>query len=61
MSRFYSITEAVDARNYASPAEIVACFRDQRSLLDKLAFLITARWKKRPQPRAKLFSLARLI
>jgi DNA-directed RNA polymerase specialized sigma24 family protein len=41
MSRFHSITEAVDARDYASPAEIVACFQDQRHVLGMLAFLIT--------------------
>ncbi len=41
MSRFHSITEAVDARSYASPAEIVACFQDQRDVLGRLAFLIT--------------------
>ena len=41
MSRFHSITEAGDARNYASPAEIVACFQDQRNVLSRLAFLIT--------------------
>jgi len=41
MSRVHSITEAVDARNYASPAEIVACFQDQRNVLGRLAFLIT--------------------
>ncbi len=41
MSRFHSITEAGDARNYASPAEIVACFQDQRNVLGRLAFLIT--------------------
>ena len=41
MSWFHSITEAVDARNYASPAEIVACFQDQRNVLGRLAFLIT--------------------
>jgi hypothetical protein len=42
MSWSHARTPAVDARNHASAAEIVACFRDQRSLLDKLAFLITA-------------------
>ena len=41
MSWFHSSTEAVDARNYASPAEIVACFQDQRNVLGRLAFLIT--------------------
>jgi hypothetical protein len=42
MSWSHESTTAGDARNHASAAEIVACFRDQRSLLDKLAFLITA-------------------
>jgi DNA-directed RNA polymerase specialized sigma24 family protein len=41
MSWFHSSTPAVDARNCASPAEIVACFKDQRNVLGKLAFLIT--------------------
>jgi DNA-directed RNA polymerase specialized sigma24 family protein len=41
MSWFHSITEAFDARNYASPAEIVSCFQDQRNVLGRLAFLIT--------------------
>jgi DNA-directed RNA polymerase specialized sigma24 family protein len=41
MSWFHSSTAAVDARNYASPAEIVACFQGQRNVLGKLAFLIT--------------------
>jgi DNA-directed RNA polymerase specialized sigma24 family protein len=41
MSWFHSSTAAVDARNYASPAEIVACFQDQRNILGRLAFLIT--------------------
>ncbi len=41
MSWFHSSTAPVDARNHASPAEIVACFQDQRQLLGKLAFLIT--------------------
>jgi len=41
MSWFHSSTAAVDARNYASPAEIVACFQDQRNVLSRLAFLIT--------------------
>src|ERR1700690_148794 len=38
---FHPSTAAVDARDYASPAEIVACFQDQRNLLGRLAFLIT--------------------
>ena len=42
MSWFHSSTTAGDARNHASAADIVACFRDQRDLLDRLAFLITA-------------------
>jgi DNA-directed RNA polymerase specialized sigma24 family protein len=41
MSWFHSSTAAVDARNHASPAEIVACFQDQRNVLGRLAFLIT--------------------
>ena len=41
MSWFHSSTAAVDPRNYASPAEIVACFQDQRNVLGGLAFLIT--------------------
>ena len=41
MSWFHSNTAAVDSRNYASPAEIVACFQDQRNVLGRLAFLIT--------------------
>ena len=41
MSWFHWSTAAVDARNHASPAEVVACFQDQRDLLGKLAFLIT--------------------
>ena len=35
-------TTAGDSRNHASAVEIMACFRDQRSLLNRLAFLITA-------------------
>jgi hypothetical protein len=41
MSWFHSSTVAVDARNHASPAEVVACFQDQRNVLGRLAFLIT--------------------
>jgi|SRR5271166_1095488 len=41
MSWFHSSTTPVDARNHASPAEVVACFQDQRNLLGRLAFLIT--------------------
>src|ERR1039458_6972317 len=40
MSWFHSSTVVV-ARNYASPAEIVACFEDQRNVLSRLALLIT--------------------
>src|SRR5271166_3231849 len=41
MSWFHSSTPPVDARNHASPVDIVACFQDQRSVLGRLAFLIT--------------------
>ncbi len=41
MSWFHSSTPAVDAHNHASPADIVACFQDQRNVLGRLAFLIT--------------------
>ena len=41
MSWFHSSTAAVNARNQASPAEIVACFQDQRNVLGRLALLIT--------------------
>ena len=41
MSWFHSSTAPVDARNHASPAEVVACFQDQGNVLGKLAFLIT--------------------
>jgi DNA-directed RNA polymerase specialized sigma24 family protein len=41
MSWFQSSTAAVVARNYASPAEIVACFQDQNNVLSRLALLIT--------------------
>jgi hypothetical protein len=41
MSWFRSSTAPVDARNHASPAEVVACFQDQRNVLGRLAFLIT--------------------
>ena len=41
MSWFHSSTAAVDPRNHPSPAEIVACFQDQRNVLGRLAFLIT--------------------
>lgn len=41
MSWFQSSRAAVDARNYVSPAEIVACFEDQGKVLGRIAFLIT--------------------
>ena len=41
MSWFHSSATPVDARNHASPAEVVACFQDQRNVLGRLAFLIT--------------------
>ena len=41
MSWFHSSTAALVARDYASPAEIVACFQNQRNVLSRLAFLIT--------------------
>jgi hypothetical protein len=41
MSWFHSSTAPVDARNRASSAEVIACFRDQRNILGKIAFLIT--------------------
>ena len=41
MSWFHSSAATLDTRNYASPAEIVACFQDQRNVLGRLAFLIT--------------------
>ena len=41
MSWFHSNTTAADARSYASPTEIAACFEDQRQILGRLAFLIT--------------------
>ena len=42
MSWFNSSAPAVDPRNHASAAEIVACFRNETKLLDRLAFFITA-------------------
>ena len=42
MSWFHASKAAVGARNHASAAEIVACFRDHTKLLDSLAFFITA-------------------
>jgi len=41
MSWFHSSTAPVDTRNHASPAEVIACFQDQRDVLGRLAFLIT--------------------
>ena len=41
MSWFHWTKNAVDPRNYASPADIAACFEDQRRFLGKLAFLVT--------------------
>ena len=41
MSWFHSNTTLADARSYASPTEIAACFEDQRHILGRLAFLIT--------------------
>jgi len=41
MSWFHSSIAGFDARNHASSVEIVACFQDQRNILDTLAFLIT--------------------
>lgn len=41
MSWFHSSTAPFDSRNHASPAEVVACFQDQRNVLGRLAFLIT--------------------
>lgn len=41
MSWFHSNITAADARSYASPAEIAACFEYQRHILGRLAFLIT--------------------
>ena len=41
MSWFHSSAPPLDARTHASPAEVVACFQDQRNVLGRLAFLIT--------------------
>jgi DNA-directed RNA polymerase specialized sigma24 family protein len=41
MSWFHSSTAPVDARNHASPAEVVTCFLDQRKVLSRIALLIT--------------------
>ena len=41
MSWLHSSAAPVDARTHASPAEVIACFQDQRNVLGRLAFLIT--------------------
>ena len=41
MSWFHASTPAAEAREHASAAETVACFRDERNLLGRLAFLVT--------------------
>jgi DNA-directed RNA polymerase specialized sigma24 family protein len=41
MSWFDGLIPTTDSRNQASVAEVVACFQGQRSLLRRLAFLIT--------------------
>jgi hypothetical protein len=41
MSWFQSSNTPVDARNHASPAEIVACFQNQDNILRRLASVIT--------------------
>jgi len=41
MRLWFHSASVSDVRHYASPAEIVACFQNQRSLLHALAFLIT--------------------
>jgi len=41
MTWFHASMKAADDRNFASAAEIVACFQNEGSLLGKLAFLIT--------------------
>jgi DNA-directed RNA polymerase specialized sigma24 family protein len=41
MTWFHSNTTVADARTYASPAEIAACFEDQKHALGRLAFLVT--------------------
>jgi len=42
MSWFNSSATAVETRNHASAAEIIACFQNETKLLDRLAFFITA-------------------
>lgn len=39
---FHASASGADDRNHASAAEVVTCFRDDKNLLKKLAFLITA-------------------
>lgn len=41
MSWFHSSAHRVDARNHASPDEVVACFQEHKNVLGKLAYLIT--------------------
>jgi DNA-directed RNA polymerase specialized sigma24 family protein len=41
MSWFEASMLGTDARNPASTADVLACFQDERSLLSRLAFLIT--------------------
>jgi hypothetical protein len=41
MSWFHASRQAAEAREYASAAEIVVCFREERHLLRRLAFLVT--------------------
>jgi len=41
MAWFHASTGGADAGNHASAAEVVACFHDERPLLNRLAFLIT--------------------
>lgn len=41
MSWLHPSTAAVDVRDHASPAEIVACFQGHRDVLGRLAFLVT--------------------
>jgi hypothetical protein len=41
MSWFHASMKAANDRNFATAAEIVACFQNEGSLLGKLAFLIT--------------------
>ncbi len=41
MSWNHSITKSAPGEDHASPSEIMACFRDQRDLLMRLAWMIT--------------------